>query len=241
LYALTLQEPKLPEGVRVIVCEDCSPDPVADLIDQFKSRLNIEFFRMDTNTGTSAVRRFLISKIEQRFVLWLDDDVILHKNAVDLHLKGCSADNPGISVGTMEDIPEDKADEIVLLPLDQRITACGQQALPEGRHHFANPGAHKHSWGGCWTGNLMMLKEHGDKAGWLDEEAIGWGHDDTILTVKLVGEGFPMWYDKNIRGYHLRQDKGRSGNLGMGYYETAGKNAEIMHKYLQKYNITWEG
>jgi glycosyltransferase involved in cell wall biosynthesis len=241
LYALTLQEPKLPENHRIIICDDFPPESSESTVDQFKNKLNIEYYQMDNNTGTSAVRRFLISKITQKFIMWLDDDVILHKDAIRMHLDGCSAENPGISVGTMEDIPEANAEEILKLPLVERLEACSQKALPEARHQFKNPTEQKRAWGGCWTGNLMMLKEHGDKVGWLDEEAVGWGHDDTILTVKLVGEGFPFWYDINIRGYHLRQDAGRKGNLGMGYWETAGKNAEIMNKYLKKYNITWPG
>lgn len=241
LYALTLQNPSLPFNHRVIVCDDNSPDSVESIVNQFKKNLNIEYYRMEENKGTAAVRRFLISKLEQKFVLWLDDDVILRENAVDLHLKGCSSMNPGVSVGTMEDIPEDVSNEILKLPLSERMQMCAQRAFPEMRHHFQNPGDYTKAWGGCWTGNLMMLKEHGDKVGWLDEEVVGWGHDDTVLTVKLVGEGILVWYDVNIRGYHLRQDKERKGNLGMGYQETAQKNAVIMNKYLQKYNITWQG
>jgi hypothetical protein len=150
-------------------------------------------------------------------------------------------ENPGVSVGTMEDIGEEQAEEILKLPLEKRLEECAKKAVPEKRHHFQNPSMFTKAWGGCWTGNLMMLKEHGDKVGWLDEEVIGWGHDDTVMTVKLVGEGIPFWYDIKIRGYHLRQDAGRKGNLGMKYWETAQKNAEILNKYLQKYNINWPG
>ena len=242
LYALSLQNPPLSKDTRIIICDDCSPTSVRDIVKKFKKTLNIEYYRNKTNQGTSAVRRFLVSKVSQKFVLWLDDDVVLDRDAIRLHLVNCSAEvNPGVSVGTMENIGETEADAILELPLDERIRACENQHTREDRHHFQNPWEHRKAWGGCWTGNLMMLREHGDKIGWLDEEAVGWGHDDTIMTVKLVGEGVPMWYDVHIRGYHLRQDKERKGNLGMRYYETAGKNSEIMKKYLNKYNITWEG
>jgi glycosyltransferase involved in cell wall biosynthesis len=210
------------------------------IVKQFESKINIEFFRMNENKGTAAVRRFLISNVKQKFVLWLDDDVALFKDAIHRHLTGCSAPvDPGISVGTMEDLPEDKAEEVLAMPLEQRLDACLQRAMPEKRGPFRDPWNNRKAWGACWTGNLMMLKEHGDKAGWLDEDAIGWGHDDTILTVKLVGIGVPVWYDINIRGFHLRQDRARTGNLGKGYYETARHNATIMQKYLHKYGITW--
>ena len=241
LYALTLQDPPLPRSHRVIICEDYSPDPVEDTVKTFSDKLNIEFYRMDENKGTAAVRRFLISKLKQKLVMWLDDDVILFKDAIYLHMIGCSMENAGVSVGTMEDIIEEESEIILHHSLEARIDLMAEKAKPEGREKFENPQNYIKAWGAAWTGNLMMLKEHGDKVGWLDEDVVGWGHDDTVLTVKLVGEGIPMWYDKNIRGYHLRQDAGRRGNLGLGYHDTALKNSVILNKYLRKYNITWEG
>jgi GT2 family glycosyltransferase len=238
LYGLTLQEPNLPEGHRVIICDDASVVSAESTVYKFTPKLNIEFYRQDVNIGSAAVRRFLASKTKQRFVQWLDDDIVLHKDAIAMHLRGCSQPNPGVSVGTMENVLEDITDEILKLPLSERVAAGEQRALPEGRHQFKDPGSHTKAWGGAFTGNLMLLKEHGDKIGWLDEDVVGWGHDDTIMTVKLVGIGVPIWYDLHIRGWHLRQDRIRTGNLGRAYWDTAHQNEAIIERVKAKYNVT---
>lgn len=87
LYALSVQEPLLTNNTRIIVCDDNSPESSQPIVEQFKDVLNIEYYRNSSNLGTSAVRRFLISKITQKFVLWLDDDVVLFPDAVDKTLK----------------------------------------------------------------------------------------------------------------------------------------------------------
>ena len=242
LYGLTLQNPSLPFNHRVIICDDCSPDSSFNTINQFKDKLNIEYYVNNENTGSSAVRRFLVKQIQQKYVWWLDDDLVPYINTSDIHLQNLQIPNV-ISVGTMENVREEFTDELLKLPLIERIDIAKQCSLIEEERYdyFEHPESHTKSWGKCWTGNLMMLKEQGDKIGWLDEEAVGWGHDDTIMTVKLVGEGVLVKYDKNARGIHLRQDLNRKGNLGKGYMETAIENAKILNKYLNKYQITWAG
>ena len=240
LYGLTLQNPKLPENYRIVICDDNSPDSASDTVNQFKDKLNIEYYRNDTNTGSSAVRRFLVKQIKQNYIWWLDDDVVPYEDTSFKHIQNCRSLDT-ISVGTMEDVVEEVTDELLKLPLIERIDRFKSAAIPEKRYQFINPENHKRAWGGCWTGNLMMLKDQGDKIGWLDEEAVGWGHDDTIMTAKLVGEGYLMKYDINTRGVHLRQDINRKGNLGRGYYDTAIQNAKVLDKWLKYYNITWTG
>ena len=242
LLSLAVQQPALPPGTRIVVCDDAAPVSAEPVVRRFQPMLNIEFHRMDLNAGISAVRRRLVSCARQELILWVDDDMVLDAHCIKRHLEAfAGSTGPMLNVGTMDEVPMTAVDGILRLPLVERPAACVRHANPDVRRPFHEAGDHSRQWDACWTGHLMMRRSDGEALGWFDDRLLGWGYDDTVLMARLVHAGVRTRFDATARGCHLRRGVDAAGNVGKDRRETAWHNEAILHDWLRRLGMRSDG
>lgn len=76
----------LPASFEVVVCDDGSTDGTFDLVHSFPAPFSLTYLRQE-NRGPAAARNMGIGKARGEYVLFLNDDALLHPRALDIHLE----------------------------------------------------------------------------------------------------------------------------------------------------------
>ena len=88
------------QDICVTIVDDCSKEDYKDILNHFRKYFNIQYFRLDKNSGPGTARNFGLEKSKNDYVVFLDsDDEFFDKESVLKLYK--SIDNCDIVFGQM--------------------------------------------------------------------------------------------------------------------------------------------
>jgi GT2 family glycosyltransferase len=188
-----LSEQDLPkERFEVVLIEDKGGTKEGkDILEEFKSSLNIEYFALLENYGKMGYSRNLgISKSKGRFILFLDDDtVIIQNNFLSNLIKEFETSNADAI------IPHGGTSYCVL----------------DGKYGFHDPYFPSNR---CMAYNIEVLKELG---GFVSEII---GQEDVELVVRFIASGKEFFYSRKLEYLHpplILNNLNKAAAVGMSF------------------------
>lgn len=127
------------KNFRVIMINDCSPftdDEYKEIREQYKDRLNLEYYKTETNSGPGVVRQMGLDMTTADFIKFIDDDDELYDEYALENL-----------VKTIKDI--DFSNVII-------VTSPSQHRWDDGRTEIIQSNFHHHAS----MFNVKILKKH---------------------------------------------------------------------------------
>lgn len=126
-------------GFRVAMINDCSPytdDEYKDIRELYKDKMNLEYYKMEKNSGPGAVRQRGLDMATGDFIMFIDDDDELYSER---------------SLQDLIDATRGENLEDVMI-----ITSHSMQKYSDDTSHIIQPGFHHH--GSLY--NVKLLKKH---------------------------------------------------------------------------------
>lgn len=71
------------KNLKVIILDDNSTDNTKEIVDLFRNKLDIEYFKNDVNLGRGASRNKILELSKTRLSCWLDSDDYIHPEKIE--------------------------------------------------------------------------------------------------------------------------------------------------------------
>ncbi len=189
-----LAEQTFPAGqFEVIVCDDGSTDDTPEVVKNFKAPFKLSYVRQD-NAGPAKARNRGLEKARGQFVLFINDDTILDKEALHQHHQTHLA-HPGekISVlGTFE-FPEEYRKTILVQLINENDLLFEYNKMQPGGYHAYNY---------FYTCNLSVPLQAVMDVGMFDETFDGPAAEDIDLGYRLHYNGYRLLYQPECKSIH---------------------------------------
>ncbi len=185
-----------PHEFEVIVCDDGSPEPVAEALPNREWPFPLTLLRQD-NAGPGAARNRALAAAQAETVVIFNDDAVPFPNVLSRHLAAQRAFAGG-------------PPKLVLGTFDFRPEACAASALQDAIQHGdmiflysrAAPDRDLH-WAFCWTCNLSMPTAALRAMGGFDERFPHPMMEDVELGLRMFRDlGARIRFDPEIRAWH---------------------------------------
>lgn len=176
----------------VMIADDGSTDETADVVAQFRGRINLRYlFQAHDGFRAGQARNLGLEQARGKFVLFLDSDLVVPPTFVAAHLAALQEDRVVVNsyVWRMnEDVPE----------LDGRFDGFrarhGDLLKPDSRERFqafdrAEPLDETYFLD---SNALSMPTALARELEGFDPVFVGWGHEDTELGYRLSARGFRL-------------------------------------------------
>ncbi len=186
------------ETYEVLVVDDHSPDNTEEVMTQRVQRIGeqyVRYFRQQENRGPGAARNVGIRNARGKWVLFLDDDILVQPDTLALHLQAHAemSDSCIAVMGWTRVAPE-----VTITPLMRTLLVSGKSPLVEP-DTFPNPDnvPFEHFQTNTSLSREFLL-EHG-----LFDENIRYAYgDDTELAYRLHQAGLVIVFRQNITVDH---------------------------------------
>lgn len=229
-----LHQTELPN--EVIIADDGSREDTAQLIQSYQARFSVPLIHVwheDKGFRASAIRNKAIKKSQYEYIIQIDGDVILHADFVKDH-KRFAVKNHFISGSRVLLSPETTQKAIKLKKIKFGIFSKGIKnrfnairfPLFNAFFSFEKKSIVKVAYRirGCnmsfWRKDLIEINGY-------DEDFVGWGREDSDLTIRLAKKGCSLRRIKLAAlQYHLHHKENSRYNLEQNHrlMEVALKN-----------------
>lgn len=180
------------EDFAVIVVDDGSDQPVADVVARFPE-LQATVVRHDRSRGPAAARNHGVEHVDARFVAFVDDDMVVEPDFLQRHLEAVSTggdDDPIVSCGPFLEPPD--WDPTPWNDWEAHQLKKSSKALQTGRYPV--------SWRQFHTGNNCLPTARFRELGGFDETFMR-GEDDE-LAYRLHRSGCRFVFVPDAIGWH---------------------------------------
>lgn len=228
----------------VIVVDDGGSDNTEILCADYKERLNIRYYwQPDKGFRAGKARNIGITAAEGKYIVFTDAGVLLHQDALSLHLK-LHHDSlvPAVCIGYVYgfEVEEAMMADISSLVSSDNVSGAvdmleKMHALDIRQNQYNEFGYNVSSWPApfdiFWTCHVSAEKKALMNAGLFDEAFNCWGGEDVDLGVRLFMQNNRFIVNRRLCSIHFPHDKLVQDHKN--YSETAGK------KIHQKYQL-WQ-
>jgi GT2 family glycosyltransferase len=223
-------------GFETIVINDGSSDETEDLLNHINTKYSLKVIHNNINCGLAKSRNIGITESMGKYILFLDDDIILNDRYIERLYDYLRISPNRIHAGNLHKIHIDYVLELfrnktLYVNIDEIIENINIDPIYEplkiiGRNHNLDTIA---CWWGLVTGaNICISKEQAVQIGMFDESFITWGPEDVDLCYRAFNNGIKLEYHDENKLFHL--DHNRDA--------TMMRNAMIRNaiKLVKKYN-----
>ena len=232
------------KAFEVIVVDDGGSDNSETLCASYKQRLNIRYYwQPDKGFRAGKARNIGITAAEGKYIVFTDAGVLLHQDALSLHLKlHHESLMPAVCVGYVYGF---EAAESMMADISSFVSADNvsgaiekleaMKALDIRQNQYDEFGYNIGSWPApfdiFWTCHVSAEKKELMKAGLFDENFNSWGGEDVDMGVRLFMQNNRFIVNRLLCSIHFPHDKLVQDHKNDS--ETAGK------KIHQKYQL-WQ-
>ncbi len=184
------------EKMIIVIVDDCSTDDTLKIIQQYRSNNQIKIIKHFKNRGLSAARNSGINASKSQMVGFIDSDIVVRKNWVELMMKVLQNPNVVACMGDTklpESLSQDNIDKFLYHP--KRGVRKFDEDTPIEIPGFI-------------MGNSFVKREALQKVGKFDESFNTWGGEDTDLAIRLW-ERYPggLRFTNKAIGEHYHKRK----------------------------------
>ena len=177
----------------VIICDDGSTDDTEEVVEKYNSPFKLTYLKQ-YNRGPAAARNMGIKIAKCRYLLILNDDAILERDALSLHA---------------EILERYKGEKISVLGkfvfLPEYVKSPFGYILENTRllfHYSSMKAGHKYDFLYFCTCNISIEKQAIIDIGMFDEEFIGPASEDLEIGYRLEQKGYKVLYEPRIIAWH---------------------------------------
>ncbi len=225
----------------VIIADDGSTHATKQLVDSFRDKLPIPIVHVwqeDNGFQAGKIRNIAIAAAQKQYIIQIDGDIIMEKHFIEDHLYHRRPN--AILQGSRVLLGESMTEKLRKVP-------CVN--LPLWKVGFNHPeNAIRIQWLSNWLTtryrnrypvyyargcNMSYWRDDFVRVNGYNHEFVGWGHEDSELTLRMLNAGCKKLYIKfNCVAYHL-------------YHKVASrhnekKNKELMDEQVALENISCE-
>lgn len=186
LESLTWQE-SLP--FEVIVCDDGSSDNTREVVEQFRTRLNVRYrYQEDLGFRAAAARNIGTGIARGKLLVYLDSDLVVPPTFLQAHWDAHQQDAKVVVNSYVYRMIEEVDDDLGLPP-DEYITKHRDILKPDSRDRYQifereEPLEENYFLD---SNALSLMASDMQALGGFDPAFIGWGHEDTELGYRAAG------------------------------------------------------
>lgn len=204
LQALEVQT--LPSSAfRVLVVDDASPRPVADVVARHTGRLDVRLLELSENLGPGGARTRGVSEVDTPLTLLMDDDDLPEPRCLEGHLLA-HQENPGEEVAVLGGTS--------VLPAGT-MTPLSRHVMTVGRQYFAYPGVQAgemNPWRAFWCGRssakTSLLRRHGFTTRFMEDADFAFRAGKEGLTVHYAKRAVQVVRERlDLHHFHRRQNR----------------------------------
>ncbi|WNG14670.1 glycosyltransferase [Cystobacter fuscus] len=175
-----------PDRFQVVLVDDASPEPLGQLVDEFRAHLDIDYIRQPRTRGPAAARNRGLSAARHPFVAFTDNDCIVQPHwarELTTHLRDASPQVAGVGGRTL---------------------AVGTDIFSRyySYHKLLDPHAHQGRYLYVVTANCAFKRSTLDEVGGFDEDLRRPGGEDPGLCFKLLRRGYVLNYRPSAIVHH---------------------------------------
>jgi glycosyltransferase involved in cell wall biosynthesis len=181
------------DRIEVIVVDDGSTDDTERMVGSLGLPFAITYCRQQ-NRGPAAARNLAISRARGEWLLFINDDTLLARNALERHLHG-HLSRPGEAVavlGRFDPIPEFAQTPIGYVIAHMDLVFQYRNLKHDGYHKFVY----------FYTCNISVRRELVIRAGLFDEDFRQPAGEDIELGARLEALGCRVVFDAYCNAYH---------------------------------------
>lgn len=196
LECLTLQEGDA--MVKVVVCDDGSPDHTREVAESFSRRLPLEYaWQEDLGFRAGQARNMGLDRATGDVVIFIDDDVLVRPDFVDAHVRAHqnAPDAQSVVVGFRH-----RTDQFVgTVPTWEEIVS-GERDDRIADLRGAEIHDHPQPWIFVYSCNFSVRRPVPIR---FDDRFEGWGIEDTDFGYRLHQAGFGIYAEPSARVLHV--------------------------------------
>lgn len=206
--------------IEVIVCNDCSTDNTEEIVKSFDDD-RVIYHKNEINLGSSQNRNVGILLSHCKWVIIWEDDIVYQRNGVaELVQTAEYLERCGMKVGAISPRTYEGEKKGTVLTVEQRIANDVRSRL--------NKPSYISKWTGLLFKNFIIYKDEtvecdfGQPWSLFNKEAIKavggysklygrlvtYSHEDTDLMVRLIKNGYKVYYDSRSIATHRRTESG---------------------------------
>lgn len=209
----------------VLVVDDGSSEPTAEVIAAFERRLRVRYFyQPDEGFRAAAARNVGIAHATADVCVFVDSGVLLHSQSLSAHIRSHSGDAPVAVIGYLYCFNHDNEDAAEMLAtldfraVDGTIARLHEQGrwLDARERFYAR---HRDAlddlpapWVMFWAGNVSASTAQLRSIGGFDESFRCWGGEDVDLGYRLHRDGARFVLNRDARGLHHPHEKSHEAN-----------------------------
>jgi len=172
------------KNFEVLVVDDCSTDGTIELAEKFDCRI----IRQSSNSGAAAARNLGSSEAAGEILFFLDADVFIQSQTLDIVVENLVGDKPASAViGVYTKVQETKG---FYSQYQNLFTIFNHEKSGEYISWF-------------WTAMGAVKKAAFDETGGFNEKYTGASAEDVELGYSLCLKGHKILYDNRIQGIHF--------------------------------------
>lgn len=203
LESLTRQDFK---AFEVIVCDDGSSDNTREVVDSYRSRLNLAYrWQPDLGFRAAEARNRGVMRARGKLLVFLDSDLVVPDTFLSAHWQA-HQQYKHVAVNSYVFRMLAPQTEDLGIPPELFIERHRDNLKPDSRDRYqlferTEPVEETYFLD---SNALSMRREDFEKVGRFDGSFVGWGHEDTELGYRLAQHGFKLLLIKaGATAYHL--------------------------------------
>lgn len=223
LQSLSNQVDIAKKDFEVVVCDDGSSDGTRAMLEEFKDKLQLQYFyQEDKGYRVSLARNTGMRAAKSEVIILLDAGVVVGTNFITAHLaQHANASYKTVVNGyiygynyTMRS--DDLTDDFDFDHPDKSIAALAEKNahldLREENYRLVNSDLSQlpAPWSLFWTTNVSFTKTFVDEVGMFDERFVSWGVEDVELGYRFTKHGGVYVLSREACGLHYPHERDRS-------------------------------
>ncbi len=212
----SLREQTLPiRFFEVIVADDGSSDNTKEIVENFRSELDLKYcYQEDKGFRVAKARNMGIAKAETKICLFVDSGVYLDRKCLEEHIRLHEEEKHNVVIGNVYGFTSSKVNKtdlknaIATRGVKYALEKCivkneyADRRIPHYEKYGGNINNIPAPWVFFWTCHVSVTTERLREIGGFDEAFTSWGGEDIELGYRLYCNGSKFYVGKNAISLH---------------------------------------